>query len=80
MRAWLSGVLRADVLAYFLGINPRALCVNVYLKVLGDSVNEVPEVGPHFDHNQILLCLLARPAVHLRNQVELLECEDSGKV
>ena len=80
MRTWLSGVLGADVLAYLLCINPRAFGVNVYLKVLGDSVYEVSEVGPHFDHNQILLCLFARPAVHLRNQVELLECEDSGKV
>lgn len=38
------------------------------------------KVGPHFDHNQVLSALIARPAVHLRNQVEILEGEDCGKI
>lgn len=80
MRTWLTCILRADILAYFLRIYPRPFGINVYLKVLGDCVDEVAEVWPHFDHNQIFPALLARPTVHLRNQVELLQREHGGEI
>lgn len=79
MRTCLSCILRTDVLAYFLRVDPRSLCVDVYLEIFGDCVDEMPEIWPHFDHNQVLPALIARPAVHLRNQVEVLEAEYGGK-
>lgn len=80
MRAGLTGVLRADVLADLLRVYPRSFGVDVYLEVLGDRVDEVAEVGPHLYHYQVLPALLARTAVHLRNQVELLEGQHGGQV
>lgn len=80
MGTGLTCVLSADILANFLRIYPCPFGIDVYLKVLGDCVDEVAEVWPHLDHNQIFPALLARPAVHLRNQVELLQREDGGKI
>lgn len=51
MRTRFSGVLRTDILAYFLRVNSCALGVDVNLIVLGDCVDEVAEVGPHLYHN-----------------------------
>lgn len=54
MDEFLPRVLCPNVLANFLSVDAGSLGVDVYLVVFGDDVEEVLEVGPHLDDDQIL--------------------------
>ena len=79
MNDLLPSVLSSDVLADFLSVDASSLGVDVYLVILGDSVKEVLEVGPHLHHDQILAVGQSlKRTVDLGDYVVFRQLLDSG--
>ena len=68
LMALFSSILSPHKLAYLLCIYPRSFCIHVYFIVFAHLVQEVFQIGSHFDNNQVL----SHEILRLRNYIVVL--------